>query len=58
MPDLPDGAIDRSSPVPFYYQLAELLEREIASGRWPADSRVPPELLVRNLARLFAYLPG
>jgi GntR family transcriptional regulator len=43
MLDLPDGAIDRSSPVPFYYQLAELLEQEIASGRWAPGSRVPPE---------------
>ncbi len=44
MPDLPERAIDRSSPVPFYYQLAELLEAEIASGRWAPGSRVPPEL--------------
>src|SRR4051812_47919973 len=44
MPDLPEGAIDRASPLPFYYQLAELLEQEITSGRWASGSRVPPEL--------------
>ena len=41
---LPQTVIQRSSPVPFYFQLAELLEQEIASGRWPPGSRVPPEL--------------
>lgn len=35
--------IDRASPVPFYFQLAELLEQEIASGRWEAGARLPSE---------------
>jgi hypothetical protein len=30
---LPEVVIDRTSPLPFYFQLAELLEHEIASGR-------------------------
>jgi GntR family transcriptional regulator len=41
--ELPDVTIDRSSPVPFYFQLSELLEQEIASGRWPPDTRLPSE---------------
>jgi GntR family transcriptional regulator len=40
---LPQTPIHRSSPVPFYFQLAELLEQEIASGRWPAGERLPSE---------------
>jgi GntR family transcriptional regulator len=35
--------IDRASPVPFYFQLAELLEQEIVSGRWEPGARVPSE---------------
>jgi GntR family transcriptional regulator len=35
--------IDRTSPVPFYFQLAELLEQEIASGRLEAGARLPSE---------------
>jgi GntR family transcriptional regulator len=41
--ELPDATIDRASPVPFYFQLAELLEEEIVSGRWLPGSRVPSE---------------
>jgi len=40
---LPDVTIDRSSPVPFYFQLAELLEQEIVTGRWPTGMRLPGE---------------
>lgn len=40
---LPEATIDRGSPVPFYFQLAELLEEEIVSGRWEPGSRVPSE---------------
>ena len=40
---LPEGTIDRASPVPFYFQLAELLEHEIVSGRWAPGSRLPSE---------------
>jgi GntR family transcriptional regulator len=41
--ELPDATIDRASPVPFYFQLAELLEEEIVSGRWVPGTRVPSE---------------
>lgn len=48
---LPQTVIQRSSPVPFYFQLAELLEQEIASDRWPAGTRLPSE---PELCRHFA----
>jgi GntR family transcriptional regulator len=40
---LPASRIDRSSPVPFYFQLRELLRAEIASGRWPPGERLLSE---------------
>jgi GntR family transcriptional regulator len=40
---LPSASIDRGSPVPFYFQLAELLEHEIISGRWEPGLRLPSE---------------
>ena len=43
MTALPHTPIHRGSPVPFYFQLAELLEQEIVSGRWPAGARLPSE---------------
>jgi GntR family transcriptional regulator len=43
MTDLPETTIDRNSPAPFYFQLAEALEREITSSRWPAGTRLPSE---------------
>ena len=43
MTELPEVTIDRTSPVPFYFQLAELLEQEIISGRWEAGTRLPSE---------------
>jgi GntR family transcriptional regulator len=41
--ELPDATIDRASPVPFYFQLAEMLEEEIVTGRWDPGTRVPSE---------------
>jgi GntR family transcriptional regulator len=41
--EFPDAAIDRTSPVPFYFQLAELIEQEIASNRWQPGMRLPSE---------------
>ena len=38
-----DVLIDRSSPVPFYYQLRQILEAEIASGRIDPGDRLPSE---------------
>jgi GntR family transcriptional regulator len=40
---LPTSDIDRSSPVPFYFQLAALLEQEIVRLRWQAGERLPSE---------------
>ncbi len=40
---LPGAEIDRTSPVPFYFQLAEMLEQEIVSGRWQPGARLPSE---------------
>jgi len=39
----PAGVIDRSSSVPFHYQLRKLLEQQIESGRWPQGDRLPSE---------------
>jgi GntR family transcriptional regulator len=41
--ELPTIAIDRDSPVPLYFQLAELLENEITSGRWQPGDRIASE---------------
>jgi GntR family transcriptional regulator len=40
---LPANTIDRDSPVPFYFQLSELFEQEIVSGRWRPGLRIPSE---------------
>jgi GntR family transcriptional regulator len=37
------GEIDRDSPVPFYFQLAELLESQIVDGRWKPGAQLPAE---------------
>ena len=37
------GAIDRSSSVPFHFQLRKLLEREIEAGHWRQGDRLPSE---------------
>jgi GntR family transcriptional regulator len=39
----PAVLIDRASPVPYYFQLAELLEQEITGGRWQSGFRLPSE---------------
>jgi GntR family transcriptional regulator len=41
--ELPDATIDRASPVPFYFQLAQLLEEEIVTGRWAPGTRIASE---------------
>lgn len=37
---LPTSAIDRLSPVPYYFQLSRLLEEEIVTGRWEPGHRL------------------
>ncbi len=36
--------IDRTSPVPYYEQLFDILKRRIVSGEFPVDDRLPSEL--------------
>ena len=43
MTTLPTTHIDRASPVPFYFQLAALLEQEIVRQRWQPGERLPSE---------------
>jgi GntR family transcriptional regulator len=38
-----DGAIDKGSPVPFYYQLRQLLERAVADGALGNGDQLPTE---------------
>src|SRR5689334_8104936 len=40
---LPSDEIDRSSPVPFYFQLAGILEHQIVSQAWSLGDRMPSE---------------
>jgi GntR family transcriptional regulator len=40
---LPEPRIDRTSPVPFYFQLARALREEITSGRWEPGHRLLSE---------------
>jgi GntR family transcriptional regulator len=35
--------IDHHSPVPYYYQLADILREEIEDGRWGVDQLIPAE---------------
>src|SRR5918994_6822716 len=44
-------ALDRSSFVPLYYQLQELLKEQIESGGWKPGDRLPSE---PELARRYA----
>jgi GntR family transcriptional regulator len=37
------STIDRSSPVPIYYQIAVDLRQRIAQGEWKLDRQLPPE---------------
>jgi GntR family transcriptional regulator len=42
--------IDKSLPIPYHYQLRELLRDEVASGRWEVGERLPSE---RELCETF-----
>lgn len=42
--------IDKAVPIPFHYQLRELLREEIAGGRWEVGERLPSE---RELCETF-----
>jgi GntR family transcriptional regulator len=41
--ELLSTSIDRTSPVPFYFQLKKALEDQIVSGRWRVGERLPSE---------------
>src|SRR4030081_2649822 len=38
-----DGVVDKASPVPYYYQLLQLLERAITSGSLSPGEKIPTE---------------
>jgi GntR family transcriptional regulator len=52
VPLLPPPGIDRSSPVPFYFQLAEMIEQEILHERWSTGERLPSEAEICTHFRL------
>ncbi|MQA09648.1 MAG: UTRA domain-containing protein [Pseudonocardiaceae bacterium] len=63
-PALPAISIDRASPIPLYYQIAQSLERAIESGELPAGSRLENEIALAQrlgmsrptVRRAIAYL--
>lgn len=46
---LQDHALDKTTPVPLYYQLKSLLLQEIRSGNYPPGSMIPTELEISNM---------
>ncbi|WP_245646109.1 GntR family transcriptional regulator [Nocardiopsis trehalosi] len=63
-PPLPPLAVDRTSPVPLYFQVAQELERHISDGALPAGTRLENEVLLADrlglsrptVRRAIAYL--
>jgi GntR family transcriptional regulator len=43
-------AIDRDVPIPYHYQLREIMRQEIVTGRWPLGEKLPSE---RDLCVIF-----
>ncbi len=43
MSDAETRAIDRATPIPFYYQLQEILKEEIERGTWRSGDLLPSE---------------
>ena len=54
-PYVPDITLDRSSPVPLYFQMSEPIAQLINSGALPADTRLEDELSMA--ARLHVSRP-
>jgi GntR family transcriptional regulator len=50
LPETLTEAIDKEIPIPYHYQLRELLRGEIVAGRWAVDERLPSE---RELCEAF-----
>jgi GntR family transcriptional regulator len=44
------SAIDKDVPIPYHYQLREILRHEIMSGQWPVNDKIPSE---RELCEAF-----
>ena len=40
--------LDKDSPVPLYFQLAEIIRNKIKNNEWPVDSTIPSELKLRD----------
>ena len=52
-PDLPDThSLDRTSPVPLYYQLRTILERYIQRGEWLPEAQIPTEECIASEYRV------
>lgn len=43
-------AVDRSKPIPYYYQVSEILKEEIEARTWPPANMIPSEA---ELAKIF-----
>jgi len=54
-PYIPDITLDRSSPVPLYFQISEPIAELINTGALPADTRLEDELSMA--ARLHVSRP-
>lgn len=50
LPDTLTDAIDKETPIPYHYQLRELLRGEIVAGRWAVGEKLPSE---RELCEAF-----
>jgi GntR family transcriptional regulator len=50
LPETLFEAIDKDIPIPYHYQLRELLRGEIVAGRWSVDEKLPSE---RELCEAF-----
>lgn len=48
---MPANGIDKDTPIPYHYQLRELLREDISSGKWGVGEQLPSE---RELCENFA----
>jgi GntR family transcriptional regulator len=42
-PRIPMDMIDKGLPIPYHYQLREILRQEVVTGRWPINEKLPSE---------------
>lgn len=38
--------IDKDTPIPYYYQMREILRQEVASGKWVVNEKLPSERIL------------